>query len=134
MPASGLAPVLHGVRVLVVDDVADARDMLTVLLTLCGAEVVAADCVRSARVALAAQLPDVLVSDIGMPDEDGYDLIRTLRARGPEQGGLLPAIAVTGFATEQDRARALAAGFQAHLAKPVDFATLVDQITRLTAP
>jgi CheY-like chemotaxis protein len=75
--------------------------------------------------------PDVLVSDIGLPDEDGYDLIRRLRSRGPDAGGGIPAIALTAYATADDRARALAAGFQLHLAKPIDPEALRASVSRL---
>ncbi len=111
---------LAGVRVLVVDDEPDSRDMLAFFLRGCGAEVRTAASAAAARAALAAERPDVVVSDIGMPGEDGYELVRRLRALPPEEGGEVPAIALTAHARGDDRIRALGAGFQAHLAKPVD--------------
>ena len=75
--------------------------------------------------------PDVIISDIGMAEEDGYELMRKVRALPPEQGGLVPAIALTGYATRKDRERALAAGYQLHLAKPVEPADLVAAIANL---
>jgi signal transduction histidine kinase/ActR/RegA family two-component response regulator len=115
---------LEGIRVLIVDDEGDARELIATTLTQCGATAVP---VASSEAALAAmadsrpgERPDVLVADIGMPGEDGYTLIKRLRARGPELGGLIPAIAVTGYANPDDRRRVLAAGFQVHLAKPLD--------------
>ena len=77
------------------------------------------------------RLPDIVISDIGMAEEDGYELMRKLRELPPEQGGLLPAIALTGYATRKDRERALAAGYQIHLAKPVEREDLVTAIASL---
>jgi CheY-like chemotaxis protein len=87
--------------------------------------------VPDAMEALDRVLPDVLVSDIGVPGEDGYSLIRKIRARGAERGGNLPAAALTAYARSEDRIRALKAGFQTHLAKPVDPAELVATIAAL---
>jgi signal transduction histidine kinase len=122
---------LAGVRVLVVEDEADTRDLLVVALQQCGAEVAAYGSVPEALAALDAAVPDVLLSDIGVPGEDGYSLIRKVRARGPGRGGDLPAAALTAYARAEDRLRALEAGYQTHLAKPVDPAELVAAVGRL---
>jgi len=122
-------PSLAGLSVVVVDDDADTRLMLTVALREHGAEVRAVPSVAEAIVALAETPADVLISDISMPDEDGYSLIRTLRARG--QG--LPALALTALARVEDTERALAAGFQRCLAKPVDPAELAAIVRVLVA-
>ncbi len=128
---------LDGLRVLVVDDQPDARDLLAEVLTQYGIEVVTASSCAEALASLVENekrrsRPDVLISDIGMPDEDGYTLIRKVRSLGAEQGGLLPAIAVTAYARTEDRARALAAGFQAHVGKPIDPEELKMVIAGLT--
>ena len=132
-PALPSTPVrrLRGVRVLVVDDEPDGRDVVKSLLEDREAEVVTAPSVRAALAAVDDFAPDVVVSDIGMPGEDGYALIRALRARGPERGGAVPAIALTAFARAEDSRRAHRAGFQIHLAKPVDDEELVASIADL---
>jgi CheY-like chemotaxis protein len=113
-----------------VEDDEATLDALTELLSLQGAEMAAAASVDQALGLLADFAPDVLVSDIGMPERDGYDLIREIRARGHDAEDL-PAVAVTAFASPEDRRRALAAGFQVHLAKPVDPHELTDVIAGL---
>jgi CheY-like chemotaxis protein len=132
------APSLAGIRVLIVDDEADARYLTAVLLEHFGAEVTS---VGSSAEALAAirevpveRRPHVLLSDVGMPDEDGYNLIRKVRALAPECGGAIPAISLTGYATPDDINRALAAGYGLHLAKPVDPRALAAAIASLAAP
>jgi signal transduction histidine kinase len=122
---------LDGVRVLVVEDEEDTRELLVRALERSGAEVEAAASVAEAFTLLDRRLPDVLVSDIGMPEEDGYSLIRKLRARGPERGGILPAAALTAYARSEDRVQALQAGFHTHIAKPVDPYELVCLVARL---
>jgi CheY-like chemotaxis protein len=121
---------LDGVHVLVVDDEADARDLTAIRLQQYGAEVVTAATVEAAMEILAQQQPrpDLIVSDIAMPGEDGYSLIRRVRALDPEQGGRIPAIAVTAYSQTKDRVRALAAGFQMHMVKPVKAAELAHAI------
>jgi CheY-like chemotaxis protein len=121
---------LDGVHVLVVDDEADARDLTAIRLQQYGAEVVTAATVEAAMEILAQQQPrpDLIVSDIAMPGEDGYSLIRRVRALDPEQGGRIPAIAVTAYSQTKDRVRALAAGFQMHMIKPVKAAELAHAI------
>ena len=122
---------IEGVRVLVVDDDPANRELLNVILTYDGAEVRAAATVREALEILDQWIPDVLLSDIGMPDEDGYTLIKELRARNAERAGLIPALALTGYAKEQDATRAREAGFQMHLAKPVEHGRLITALASL---
>jgi signal transduction histidine kinase/CheY-like chemotaxis protein len=121
---------LDGVRVLVVDDEADARRVLTLVLERVGALVATADSVASALEAVAKARPDVLVSDLGMPDQDGFDLIRQLRDEGHDATAL-PAVALTAFVQKDAADLALLAGFQAHLPKPVDPHDLTSIIARL---
>ena len=123
--------VLSGLHVLVVDDEADTRELLITALEQCGARVTAVPSVPDALASFDRTPPDVLISDIGVPGEDGYSLIRKLRARGAEGGGNVPAAALTAYARSEDRIRALSAGFQAHLAKPIDPAELVATIAAL---
>ena len=124
-------PSLDGMRVLAVDDEQDTRDLLTVALERCGADVMAAGSASEALAVLSEQRPDVLVSDIGMPGEDGYSLIRRVRELPAEKGGRIPALALTAYARAEDRLRALSSGYQAHVAKPVDPAELVITVARL---
>jgi len=124
---------LRGLRVLVVEDEDDTRDLLVTTLEQCGAEVTAAASVAAALERLDEQVPDVLVSDLAMPEEDGYSLIRRVRARPSERGGEVPAAALTSYARAEDRARALAAGFQMHVPKPIDPSALVRMIADLAA-
>ncbi|MEG3978594.1 response regulator, partial [Microcoleus sp. herbarium8] len=125
---------LSGIRVLAVDDDADARDLVVFLLEDCGASVTAVSNATDALAALIVSLPDLLLSDIGMPDTDGYMLLRQVRALPAEQGGLVPAIALTAYAGEIDYRQALAAGFQRHLSKPLDpdklLQTMLDLLDR----
>ena len=116
---------LSGVTVLVVDDEDDARDLIRRVLEECDARVLTASTADEAVEAVQAQRPHVLVSDISMPDVDGYELLRRVRALGPESGGRLPAIALTAFARAEDRMRALRAGFLLHVSKPVEPSELV---------
>jgi len=111
---------LGGRRILVVDDEADARDLLTAILSRAGAQVLVAASADEALEALRRWRPDVLVSDIGMPGDDGYVLIRKVRALRSEEGGQIRALALTAYARSEDRSQALAAGFHTHVAKPVD--------------
>jgi PAS domain S-box-containing protein len=118
LPASGF-PQLSNVRVLLVEDDVDSRAVLTAVLRQCGAEVVEAGSSREALEAFGQTSVDILVSDIGLPDGDGYDLIRTIREQsGPSAD--VPALAVTAFARVEDRRRAMLAGFQTHVSKPVE--------------
>ncbi len=122
---------LAGLRVLVVDDEADTRDLLKFVLKQCEAEVIAVDSVSEALKALKEFMPDVLVSDIGMPVEDGYALIRQLREMPEASLSQIPAIALTAFANQSDRDRTLEAGFQMHLPKPVEPDELVRVLAKL---
>jgi PAS domain S-box-containing protein len=122
---------LDGTTILVVDDEPDARELLTVGLERCGAQVKAAASVTEAFRAIAVQIPDVLISDIGMPDEDGYELIRKLRLMPEEKGGKIPSIALTAYARVEDRLRALRSGYQMHVPKPVELAELVAVVDSL---
>jgi PAS domain S-box-containing protein len=124
-------PTLEGLRVLVVDDEADARELIATMLQPYGVEVMAAASAVEALLALQEFQPDVLVSDIGMPGEDGYALIRQLRALSQEQGGRIPAVALTAYARAEDRTQALLAGFQLHISKPVNQAELAAVIANL---
>ncbi|HEY0544461.1 MAG TPA: PAS domain S-box protein [Pyrinomonadaceae bacterium] len=122
---------LENLKVLIVDDEADARLLLTAVLENCGARVEVAQSAREALAAIERFRPDMLVSDIGMPDEDGYALIRKIRALKAEQGGRIPAIALSAYAREEDRLRALIAGYHTHVAKPVNPAELIAVISSL---
>jgi CheY-like chemotaxis protein len=122
---------LAGLRVLVVDDDEDTRGLLTTILHHADADVVAAATVREALDALERWKPTVLLSDIGLPDGGGYALIRRVRELEQERGGSLTALAVTAYAGAEDRRQALAAGFQAHLAKPIDPVDLTERIAAL---
>ncbi|RUT00636.1 hypothetical protein DSM106972_074070 [Dulcicalothrix desertica PCC 7102] len=122
---------LEGLRVLVVDDEADTLQWITVVLTQCGAEVFAANSTAKALDALDQLRPDVLVSDIGMPDEDGYALMRKIRELEPDMGGRIPAVALTGYARVEDYKEALLAGFQLHVAKPVRATELIAVVASL---
>lgn len=113
-------PSLKGIKVLAVDDEPDARNLIHRVLTDCGAHVVLASCAQEGLELLSKERPDVIISDIGMPDEDGYHFIRKVRMLRPEEGGRTPAAALTAFARAEDRTRALRAGYQTHVAKPVE--------------
>jgi len=115
---------LRGIKVLVVDDDEDAREMLEAALSSYGAEVITAAGALKALDTLASEKIDVLVSDINMPEVDGYELIRRVRAMKPEQGGRIPAVALTAYARAEDRMRALKSGYQTHMPKPVEPAEL----------
>jgi PAS domain S-box-containing protein len=122
---------LSGLRVLVVDDEIDARTLLSAMLERCGAQVVAVSSAREGLESVESWKPDVLSADIGMPVEDGYGLIKKVRALPKERGGLTPALALTAYARTEDRVRALSEGYQVHLAKPVDRHELAAVITSL---
>jgi len=122
---------LRGVKLLVVDDDADTRELLSMILQEAGAEVASAGSANDGLAAFERQRPDVLVSDIGMPDGDGYSLIRRVRQLEGESGTRVPAVALTAFARAEDRGEALGSGFQAHLAKPIEPSELTALIARL---
>jgi CheY-like chemotaxis protein len=125
-------PRLDELSILVVDDSADGRTLTSLVLTQAGASVNAVTSVREALQMLERERPDALVSDIGLPDEDGYELIRQIRQHEAEHGGFLPAVALTGYARAEDRARILAAGYQAHVPKPVEPVELATAIATIT--
>jgi signal transduction histidine kinase/CheY-like chemotaxis protein len=125
------APELSGVRVLLVDDEADAREMMAAALETCGATVVAASSARDAMRTLGREPVDVLLADIAMPEQDGYELIREVRAAPGARIAGMPAAAVTAHARDDERQRALDAGFQMHLAKPIDPAALAHAVATL---
>ncbi|EYF04978.1 PAS domain S-box protein [Chondromyces apiculatus] len=124
---------LDGMRVVVVDDEPDARELLVALLGRCGAVVVAAANAAEAFEAVKGERPDLLLADIAMPGEDGYTLIRKIRALSPEEGGRTLAVALTAHARSEDRTRALRAGFNMHVPKPIDPAELLAVLVSLTA-
>src|SRR5215510_2077633 len=125
------AIMLDGLRVMIVDDEAETRDLLMAMLTRRGAQVNACASAAEALEEIDRWRPSLLVSDIGMPDEDGYTLIGKLRALGPERGGGIPAVALTAYARSEDRMRALASGFQVHVPKPIEAGELVVVIASL---
>jgi CheY-like chemotaxis protein len=125
------APSLDGLRILVVDDERDTRDLLKEVLEGCGAKVVTCASAREGLAAVRRLHPNVLVADIEMPGESGYELIRELRALPPEDGGRTPAAALTAYAGAQDRMRALNAGFEFHVPKPVQPAELAAVVATL---
>ncbi len=130
-PAEDCPPSLADLRVLVVDDEPDTLDFIVAALEGCGAEVTTAASAAEAFRLMKEARPDVLVSDIGMPGEDGYSLIRKVRRLGDDEGGKTPAVALTAYAREADRRKAIRAGFQTHMTKPVEPSELVEVIASL---
>ncbi|NJO74089.1 MAG: response regulator [Leptolyngbyaceae cyanobacterium RM1_406_9] len=134
-PVPTFAAALAGIRVLVVDDEPDTRELLSFLLRQTGATAIATASAQAALEALdqlsPEALPHVLLSDIGMPEVDGYMLIEQIRARSPERGGNISAIALTAYAAEYDQRRAIAAGFRMHLTKPIEPQRLIEAIVQL---
>ncbi|HEY3026620.1 MAG TPA: response regulator [Pyrinomonadaceae bacterium] len=124
----GFSTILKQLRILVVDDEPDTCELLAAILTGCGSEVKCCESAAEAIKAVRNWKPDLLVSDIGMPNEDGYSLIEKLRKSRSKQARQIPAVALTAYATNDDRERALAAGFQLHVAKPVDPEKLVRSV------
>jgi signal transduction histidine kinase/DNA-binding response OmpR family regulator len=124
---AGFSRILEGLRIVVVDDEADARELVRAILTRCGGEVNCCESAAEAMKAIREWKPDLLVSDIGMPNEDGYSLIKKVRKLRSKRSKL-PAVALTAYATKEDKARALATGFQMHVAKPIEPETLVMSI------
>jgi CheY-like chemotaxis protein len=124
---------LAGALVLVVDDEAAIQQPLRILLQEAGAKTAWAASATEALDAIQRRRPDVIVTDICMPGRDGYDLIRSIRDLPPERGGQVPAIALTGYAASTDRDSALSAGFQEHIAKPVEPAVLIAAIAALVS-
>ncbi|HEY0064305.1 MAG TPA: ATP-binding protein, partial [Telluria sp.] len=122
---------LSQVNVLVVDDEADARDLINRILSDCHATVRTASSAEHALAAIREQIPDVLVSDLGMPDVDGFELLARVQALGPGHGGNVPAVALTAFARSEDRLKALEAGFRAHIPKPVEPSELIATVASM---
>jgi CheY-like chemotaxis protein len=118
--------------VLVVDDEEDSRHLVKAILDECGCIVTLAGSVSEAMGLLRGNVPDLLISDIGMPHEDGYDLIRQVRALPIAKGGNLPAAALTAYARAEDRRRVLSAGYSMHIPKPVEPSELVAVVMSLT--
>lgn len=124
-------PNLQGVAVLVVDDEADSRELIAKMLTKAGADVQTAKSAADALKNIRERQPHVLVSDVGMPNQDGYALIRSIRQLPADQGGAVPAVALTAYTRTEDRIRAIAEGFQMHLAKPADAVELLTMVHSL---
>jgi signal transduction histidine kinase/ActR/RegA family two-component response regulator len=131
VPVSPPPPRLDALRILVIDDDADGRALTAMVLAQAGATVDAAASAAEALRILGTNQPDVLVTDIRLPDEDGYGLIRQIREHEAEHGGFLPAVALTGYTRAEDKAEALAAGFQAHLPKPIEPVALTAALAAL---
>ncbi|MBW4683859.1 MAG: response regulator [Komarekiella atlantica HA4396-MV6] len=125
---------LDNLQILLVEDNPDTRELITFILEQSGAQVTAVSSVGEALEMLAKFKPDILLSDIGMPEEDGYSLIRKIRAQETEQKEKLPAIALTAFARDEERILILQAGFQAHISKPVEPDELIKVVTNLVKP
>jgi CheY-like chemotaxis protein len=130
--AADSTPSLSGLRILAVDDEADTTEVISAILGAAGAEVKTAVSVAQAINLIDRSEPDVLISDIGMPYQDGYDLIRQVRARSSDRRGQIPAIALTAFARIQDRLKVLAAGYQMHVPKPIEPIELVTVVASVT--
>jgi signal transduction histidine kinase/ActR/RegA family two-component response regulator len=123
---------IAGLRVLLVDDETDGRELVKIMLEQNGVQVKAAASAVEALQTFAEWKPDILVSDIGMPEEDGYSLIRKVRSLPQEQGGNVPAAALTGYVGQEDYVKALSAGYQSHIKKPVELEELIAVVTSLT--
>jgi PAS domain S-box-containing protein len=132
LPSAEYTTRLDALKILIVDDEPDTRELLKSSLSECGADVIVVASVSEAFGSLEASVPDIVICDIGMPGEDGYDLIRRLRALPQESGGKVPAIALTAYARVEDRLRALRAGFQMHVPKPVELAELVTVVASVS--
>ncbi|MBA3539517.1 MAG: hybrid sensor histidine kinase/response regulator [Deltaproteobacteria bacterium] len=137
-PTTGRHPILRapevslvGLTILVVDDELDARELVKSVLTDAGAEVFTASAADDALALVKAHRPDVIISDIGMPDRDGYQFMRDVRGLTALEGGKIPAIALTAFARSEDRTRAMLAGYQVHVSKPIEAMELVATIQSL---
>jgi CheY-like chemotaxis protein len=133
-PSADALPRLDGLHALIVEDESDTSDLLVHLLAGYGARVTAVASTTEALAELEQDRPDVLIGDIGLPTQDGYALIRKVRALPPERGGRTPAVALTAFASADDRRRALEAGYQAHVAKPFEPELLVTLVAQLADP
>ena len=127
----GAPPHLRGRRILLVEDERDSRELIAMYLSGCGADVVAVSSADDAITSLEEQPPDLLISDIAMPGKSGYDLIREVRSLPPEEGGEIPAVALTAYAAREDVDQALRAGFDVHIAKPVEMRELARKAANL---
>jgi len=132
LPSAEYTARLDALTILVVDDEPDTRELLKTSLSECGANVTVAGSVSEGFGTFEACVPEIIICDIGMPGEDGYDFIRRLRALPQESGGKVPAIALTAYARVEDRLRALRAGFQMHVPKPVELAELVTVVASVS--
>jgi hypothetical protein len=128
----GFSQKLNGLSVLVVDDEADARELVACFLERNGASVHLADAPAAALAILSEHAPDIIVSDIGMPGEDGYSLIRQVRSLHQPEKRTIPAIAVTAFTRNRDRLQAFESGFNLHISKPLEPAKLLQAVLDLT--
>jgi CheY-like chemotaxis protein len=122
---------LYGLKILVVDDDVDSRELIEWVLKRVGAEVTSVGSAREALDVLEREKPHIMVSDIAMPGEDGYALLKKIRALPPERGGRIPAIALTAHSLVQDRLQSLRAGFQSHVPKPVVPEELVEVVASI---
>jgi hypothetical protein len=127
------SPNLARIRILAVDDSADTRELITTVLETCGANVITASSVREALELFAGWKPHVLICDIGMPDQDGYTFIKEIRQLPPENGGNTPAIALTGYVRVEDRMKALDAGFEMFVPKPLEASELCTVVASVVA-
>jgi hypothetical protein len=132
-PESHALPNLRGIKILAVDDSTDTRELVSVVLEGCGATVIAASSVHEALDVFAGWKPDVLICDIGMPELDGYAFIKAIRQLPHEKGGNTPAVALTGYVRVEDRARALQAGYQMFVPKPVEATELCSIMANLVS-
>jgi PAS domain S-box-containing protein len=132
-PAREFPRLLSRLKVLVVDDALDSRDMLGLILEKAGADVRLASSAKEALKIVESWRPGLLIADIGMPEEDGYALIRQVRALKSQEGGMVPALALTGYASRQDRLQSILAGFQEHMTKPVEPEELIAVAADLVA-
>ena len=122
---------LSGIKVLVLDDESDARELIRQVLEDCGADVVTAGAASEALLFIERDKPQIVVSDIGMPDVDGFEFLRRVRTLGRAKGGGVPVIALTAFARSEDRTRALRAGYLVHLSKPVESSELIATVASI---
>ncbi|WP_411675354.1 response regulator [Dulcicalothrix desertica] len=122
---------LNGIKILVVDDETDSRELVKFIVEQAGAEVIAADGAKQALATLTQWLPNILISDIGMPEMNGYMLLQQVRTLAPQQGGQIPAIALTAYAGDYNKQQASLAGFQGHIAKPIEPINLLKAIKDL---
>jgi CheY-like chemotaxis protein len=133
-PESNDSPNLQGFRILAVDDSSDTRELLSAVLGGCGATVTTAASVREALDVFFVWKPHLIVCDIGMPDQDGYMFIKAIRQLSREEGGDVPALALTGYVRVEDRTRALQAGYQMFVPKPIEAGELCALIANLIRP